>query len=97
MAAFIQGLIVVAIVTVATSYASIKLMPAPLRSKVAGALAGWMESLGVSSINARRVESKLATGGACGSCDSCKACATAGDQVEQAPPTFKHIPIRRSH
>ena len=97
MSAMMQGLVVAMIVAFATVYASIKFMPAAYRRALAARAASLVARWGMSKINARRVEAKLASGGACGSCETCKACATPteiGDAVASPPMTFKQIPIR---
>jgi hypothetical protein len=74
-----------------------------LRSRLAPGLARHLERLGVSSENARRLESKLTTAGACGSCNECNACATdpgQGSALEESPEQalssslYPVIPIR---
>ncbi len=94
MTPFVQAVLVVVIVAVAVAYAGLKLMPAALRRSLATGIAAWAGRAGLSEANARRVEAKLATGGACGSCDSCKACATSGPDA--SPQTFRTIPLRRA-
>ncbi len=89
MSTSLQGLLVAMIVSIASSYALLKFIPGAWRRRVAAGASRLAVRWGLSDADARRVEAKLASGGACGSCDSCKACAT--------PPatTFKQIPIRR--
>lgn len=97
MSATLQGAIVAMVVAFAMIYASIKFMPATYRRALAARAASLVARWGVSEINARRVEAKLASGGACGSCETCKACATPdekGDVLASPPNTFKQIPIR---
>ena len=89
MSATLQSLLVVVIVAGASVYAVWKLMPAAIRRTLAVRAAGLARRSGLSDANVRRVESKLATGGACGSCDSCKACAT-----PTAEPSLSGIPVR---
>ncbi len=89
MSASLQGLLVAPIVAVAMSYALLKFMPGAWRRRVAVAASRLAVRWGLSDVDARRVEAKLASGGACGSCESCNACAT------PPSPTFKQIPIRR--
>ena len=91
MNATVQALLVFAIVACAGLYATLKFMPAAWRRAVAAAAATLASRSGLSDAQVRRVESKLATGGACGSCDSCKACAT---PAEPTPSTYRRIPIR---
>jgi hypothetical protein len=90
MSPFVQELIVALIVAGAVTYAALRLSPRGLRLPFARAVARLALRLGVSSVDARRVEAKLSTGGACGSCDECKACAT----VEPTPSGRRVIPIR---
>ena len=96
MSAFMQAAIVGLVVTVASLYALLKLMPSAWRRQLASFAARRATRWGVSEDNARRVEAKLATGGACGSCDTCKACATpTGDAaVAREVTAFRTIPIR---
>ncbi|MGI9024159.1 MAG: DUF6587 family protein [Burkholderiaceae bacterium] len=97
MSPTIQGVLVAMIVAVATVYASIKFMPGAWRRSLAARAAALVARWGVSEVNARRVEAKLSSGGACGSCETCKACATpvdAGDAIASPPNTFRQIPIR---
>ena len=97
MSATLQGVIVAMVVAFAIIYASIKFMPGAWRRSLAARTASLVARWGMSEINARRVEAKLASGGACGSCETCKACATPteiGDAVASPPMTFKQIPIR---
>jgi hypothetical protein len=107
MNATAQHLLVFVIVATAAAYALLKFMPASARKAVAARVASWAARSGLSDVFARRVEAKLASGGACGSCDSCKACATtpttgvgqAGDETAIAasspPGVHRRIPIRR--
>ena len=98
----VQQLVVCAIVSAAVAYATLKFMPAAWRRTFASKVASMAARSGFSEADARRVEAKLSTGGACGSCDSCKACAapkTEGDVatfVATSPSTYRTIPIRRS-
>lgn len=94
MSATLQLLLVGGIVAGASLYAGWKLMPAAIRRALAARGAALARRLGLSDANARRVESKLATGGACGSCDSCKACATPAADAVRAEPSLSGIPIR---
>jgi len=97
MNATLQGVIVAMVVAFAMIYASIKFMPGAWRRSLAARAASLVARWGASEVNARRVEAKLASGGACGSCDSCKACATPaekGDALASAPNNFRQIPIR---
>ncbi len=97
MSATLQGVIVAMIVAFATVYASIKFMPGAWRRSLAARAASLVARWGVSEANARRVEAKLSSGGACGSCETCKACATPnenGDAIASPANTFKQIPIR---
>jgi len=102
MNALVQGILVFAIVAAAASYATLKFMPAAWRRTFATRVASLAAHAGLSEADARRVEAKLSTGGACGSCDSCKACATPkteGDGttlVAASPSNYRTIPIRRS-
>lgn len=97
MNAALQASIVFVVVAIAASYAALKLMPAAWRRALAAHVASWGARGGLSAATARRVEAKLATGGACGSCDSCKACATPTVQsASSAPDDFRQIPIRRA-
>jgi hypothetical protein len=100
----VQDAVVAIAVLVAFAYAGVKLMPASLRRSLAGKGATFARRVGASDVFARRVEAKLATGGACGSCDSCKACATPAEPdpslpTFEAPTRFetsrRRIPIRR--
>ena len=101
MNALVQELLVFAIVGAAMAYAMLKFMPAAWRRTFATKVASLASRSGLSEANARRVEAKLSTGGACGSCDSCKACATPkteGDGttfVAASPSEYRSIPIRR--
>ena len=101
MNGLVQHLLVFAIVAAAVAYATLKFMPAAWRRTVATRVASVAAQAGLSEIDARRVEAKLATGGACGSCDSCKACAAPKQEDEEAtfvaatPPEYRSIPIRR--
>ena len=97
MSPTMQGVVVAMIVALATVYASIKFMPGAWRRSLAARAASLVARWGVSEANSRRVEAKLASGGACGSCETCKACATshdASDASQAMPDTFKRIPIR---
>jgi hypothetical protein len=100
MNAVIQSLIVFVIVTIAATYATLKFMPAAWRRSFAAHAATWAARSGLSDVTARRVEAKLASGGACGSCDSCRTCATTSQKQEgevTASPSnhYRQIPIRR--
>ena len=90
MGVHVQEAIVALVVAGALAYALLRLSPRGLRVTLARGVARLVSRVGVSSANARRVEAKLSTGGACGSCDECKACAT----VEPAPSAHRVIPIR---
>ncbi len=97
MSPTMQAVVVAMIVALATIYASITFMPGAWRRTLAARAATLVARWGVSEANARRVEAKLASGGACGSCETCKACATpVGEGIASAslPNTFKQIPIR---
>ena len=97
MSATLQGVIVAMVVAFAMIYASIKLMPAVYRRALAARTASLAARWGLSESNARRVEAKLASGGACGSCETCKACATPDEKSDAAASplnTFRQIPIR---
>ena len=96
MNATLQGVLVAMIVAFATVYASIKFMPGAWRRALAARAASLAARWGVSEVNARRVEAKLASGGACGSCETCKACVTSEESDASATQsnTFKQIPIR---
>lgn len=97
MGTMLQGSIVAMIVAFATIYAAIKFMPGAWRRLVAARAAALVARWGMSDGQARRVEAKLASGGACGSCETCKACATPGenDDATLSPVThFRQIPIR---
>jgi hypothetical protein len=98
MSAFTQAAIVALIVTIAALYAVLKLMPAVWRRRLASLAARHAAEWGVSEANARRVEAKLSTGGACGSCDTCKACATPSRDtgMETEATAYRTIPIRRA-
>lgn len=105
MSGTVQQCVVFAIVVVAAAYATLKFMPVAWRRAFASKAAAIAVRSGFSESDARRVEAKLSTGGACGSCDSCKACATPttkGDETTfvaaspPAPPTYRSIPIRRA-
>jgi hypothetical protein len=97
MSAALQSAIVFLVVAIAASYATWKLMPAAWRRALAGHAASWGARAGLSAETARRVEAKLATGGACGSCDSCKACATPSVGSESSSQGgYRQIPIRRA-
>jgi hypothetical protein len=95
MNAAVQSAVVFVIVAIAATYAILKFMPAAWRRSVAARAATWAQRSGASETTARRVEAKLASGGACGSCDSCKACATTPDSGSTAT-TYRRIPIRRA-
>ena len=97
MGTMLQGSIVAMIVAFATIYASIKFMPGAWRRMVAARAASLVARWGLSEGYARRVEAKLASGGACGSCETCKACATPDqerDAFASPPNAFKGIQIR---
>jgi len=64
-----QNLIVALIVAVAVAYALLRVMPAPVKRKLA-------RMLGASEQQAQQ----LGDAGACGSCSSCKACATPAEK-----------------
>ncbi len=100
MNAFVQWAVVATIVAVASGYAALKLMPGTWRRRVATVGARWAAGSGLSAATARRVEAKLASGGACGSCDSCKACVTpaapAAPDALSSPTGARAIPIRRA-
>ena len=81
------------VVTAATSYAALKLMPRAWRVALAAMAASLVKRGGGSDAQVRRVEAKLASGGACGSCDSCKACATPAP-VDDGGAAYRRIPIR---
>ncbi len=92
-----QGVIVAMVVAFAMIYASIKFMPGVWRRHLAARAGSLVARCGVSEANARRVEAKLASGGACGSCETCKACVTPNgkdDATASSPTSFKQIPIR---
>lgn len=98
MNASIQALLVLVIVSAAASYAALKLMPGAWRRSLAVRAAALAARSGLSDAQARRVEAKLSSGGACGSCDSCKACASP-QQVGDAAlstATYRTIPIRHT-
>ncbi len=92
-----QTAIALGIVFVAAVYAGWKFLPARLRAALASKSAAWIQTKWhVSPENVRRIESKLASGGACGSCDSCKACASPTpitDPQEKRDAAFAVIPI----
>jgi len=70
-----QTLLVFLIVSLAAVYASWRYTPRNLRVALARRCAVLVQRIaGLSVENVRRLESKLASGGACGSCDSCNAC-----------------------
>ena len=97
MGTMLQGAIVAMIVAFATIYASVKFMPGAWRRRIAARAAAIAARWGVSQASARRVEAKLASGGACGSCETCKTCAAPGenDALAASPASsFKQIPIR---
>jgi hypothetical protein len=97
MSAALQSAVVLVVVAIAATYATWKLMPAAWRRALAGQVASWGSRAGLSAETARRVEAKLATGGACGSCDSCRACATpAAGSETPSQRGYRHIPIRRA-
>ncbi len=96
MNATVQALVVAAVVAWAMAYAAVKLMPKAWRLSVAAHAADLALKAGLSGVAARRVEAKLATGGACGSCDSCKACATPQPADSPTSTTMRTIPIRRA-
>ena len=91
MNATVQAVLVFAIVACAVAYATLKFMPAAWRRSVAVTAATAASRIGLNDAQVRRVEAKLATGGACGSCDSCKACAS---PAEPPPGAYRRIPIR---
>lgn len=91
-----QTAMALTIVFLATVYSGWKFLPAGLRAVLASRSAAWIQATWqVSPENARRLESKLASGGACGSCDSCKACATPAPK-ENRDAAFAVIPIYRA-
>ena len=98
MNASVQAVVVLLIVATASSYAALKLMPRTWRRALATRAASFATRSGLSEAQARRVEAKLSSGGACGSCDSCKACATPTTPAAVASPTtsgaYRRIPIR---
>lgn len=102
MSSIAQHVLVFVIVAASVTYALLKFMPAAARKAVAARIASWAMRSGLSDVFARRVEAKLASGGACGSCDSCKACATTptkdGDETALAASSpsdvHRRIPIR---
>ena len=97
MSGALQVVVVFAIVAIATLYATLKFMPASWRRRFAARAASWVQRSGVTEVTARRVEAKLASGGACGSCDSCKACVTTPDPDSASiATTYRQIPIRRA-
>ncbi len=95
MSAAVQSAIVFVIVAIAAGYATLKFIPAAWRRSLAARAATWAQRSGASDVMARRVEAKLASGGACGSCDTCKACATPTIAPSTAT-TYRQIPIRRA-
>lgn len=74
----------------------LRTMATDRRTALAARMSAWSRRFGLSAVNARRVEAKLASDGACGSCDSCRACAT---PATAAPgmSSFKGIPVRRTY
>ena len=76
-----QTLLVFMIVGLAAVYAFWKYTPRNVRVALAKRGAALVQRIaGLSAENVRRLESKLASGGACGSCDSCNACASKNPQ-----------------
>lgn len=97
MSTMLQSAIVAMIVACAMIYAAIRFMPAAWRRLVAARAAALVARWGMSEGYARRVEARLASGGACGSCETCKECATPGKTDEAAASTatpLRQIPIR---
>lgn len=78
----VQALLVAVLVTVATGYAGVRLMPAAWRRRLAASAAAMAARAGAGEVLARRVEAKLSSGGACGSCDSCRACVKPSDGAD---------------
>lgn len=93
MNASVQFVVMALVVMTATSYAALKLMPKAWRLKVAAMASSLAKRAGGSDAQVRRVEAKLASGGACGSCDSCKACA-APAPADEGGQAYRRIPIR---
>lgn len=91
MGALVQDLIVASIVLVAAVYAVAKVLPAAWRTAFVHGVAETARFFGLPAAHARRIEAKLASGGACGSCDSCKACAS---PAPTDPAQRRTIPIR---
>ncbi len=93
----VQHVVVFVVVGLSASYAGLRFMPAAWRRSIAARVASVAMRSGLSAVQARRVETKLSSGGACGSCDSCKACATpTGAEAEAPSASFRDIPIRRA-
>jgi hypothetical protein len=88
-------LAVYGIVLVAALSAVFRFMPLAWRARVAARLVAALRHLGASSQLALRIESKLATAGACGSCNSCNACATHADAQRGPGPLSDGSPARR--
>ena len=87
MSPTVQLLVATLVVVVASAYAGVRLMPAAWRRRVAAGAADMAMRCGLGGVLARRVESKLASGGACGSCDSCNACAAPVRAASDGAPT----------
>ena len=81
MSPLAQAIAVGLIVAVAAVHAAWRLMPSAMRARWAARVARGVRRFGVSAVDARRVEKKLASRGACGSCDDCGACRTAPDET----------------
>ena len=99
-----QTLIVFVIVGLAALYAFWRYTPRNLRTALAKQCALLVRRTGLSAENVRRLESKLASGGACGSCDSCNSCASKNPQAAAgaSPPdaasnaAFAEAPVATS-
>lgn len=91
MTATVQFVLMSLVVMTATSYATLKLMPKSWRLAFAAMAASLVKRGGGAAAQVRRVEAKLASGGACGSCESCKACATPAPPIEGG---YRRIEIR---
>jgi hypothetical protein len=88
-------LAVYGIVLFAALSAVFRFMPAAWRARAAAGLVATLRELGASSQLALRIESKLATAGACGSCNSCNACATHAGPESGSRPLPDSSPAQR--
>ena len=95
MSPFVQHLLAAIIVAGALAHVVLRFMPKVQRGRIAQAVGRYALKFGVSETQARRVEMKLSTAGACGKCEECRACST--PKVDVPPPSnIRTIEIRRA-